>query len=70
MIELVVLDSLSMLFDLHDFFVLQVLRDVPKARREIELHCRASICEQIVRIIDVYENMYAGHKCLLVVMEW
>lgn len=51
-----------------DKFALKVLRDVPKARREIELHCR-SPCEQIVRIQDVFENIYSGHKCLLVVME-
>ena len=27
-------------------------------------------CKHIVNIMDVYENMYGGHKCLLVVMEW
>jgi len=48
----------------------QVLRDVPKARREIDLHWRASGCRHIVKIIDVYENVYGGQKCLLVVMEW
>ncbi|KAH3881508.1 MAP kinase-activated protein kinase 2-like [Dreissena polymorpha] len=50
-------------------FALKVLRDVPKARREIDLHWRASNCKHIVRIIDVYENNYGGQKCLLVVME-
>ena len=50
--------------------VLQVLRDVPKARREIMLHCKASMCRHIVSIIDVYENIFGGNKCLLVVMEW
>lgn len=50
-------------------FALKVLRDVPKARREIDLHWRASGCKHIVKIIDVYENVYAGQKCLLVVME-
>lgn len=50
-------------------YALKALRDVPKARREIELHCRASACEHIVKIIDVYENVFNGHKCLLLVME-
>lgn len=48
---------------------LKVLRDVPKARREVELHCRASTCEHIVQILDVYENTFNGYKCLLIVME-
>ncbi|EQB78119.1 MAP kinase-activated protein kinase 2 isoform 2 [Camelus ferus] len=49
--------------------VLQMLQDCPKARREVELHWRASQCPHIVRIVDVYENLYAGRKCLLIVME-
>ena len=49
---------------------LQVLRDVPKARREVTLHVKAVACRHIVQIKDVYENQYAGNKCLLVVMEW
>lgn len=48
----------------------QMLQDCPKARREVELHWRASQCPHIVRIVDVYENLYAGRKCLLIVMEW
>lgn len=48
----------------------QVLRDIPKARREVDLHWRASGCRHIVAILDVYENVYSGQKCLLVVMEW
>jgi len=48
---------------------LKVLKDSPKARREIELHWRASNCVHIVNIHDVYENTYNGNKCLLVVME-
>ncbi|CAH1784701.1 unnamed protein product [Owenia fusiformis] len=48
---------------------LKVLRDTPKARREVDLHWRASACLHIVNIRDVYENMYGGHKCLLVIME-
>ncbi|XP_078213139.1 MAP kinase-activated protein kinase 2 isoform X1 [Callithrix jacchus] len=46
-----------------------MLQDCPKARREVELHWRASQCPHIVRIVDVYENLYAGRKCLLIVME-
>ena len=41
-----------------------------KARREVELHWRASNCKHIVQVKDVYENTYSGNKCLLVVMEW
>lgn len=51
-------------------FLLQMLQDCPKARREVELHWRASQCAHIVRIMDVYENLYQGRKCLLIVMEW
>ena len=47
-----------------------MLQDCAKARREVELHWRASPCSNIVRIIDVYENLYQGRKCLLIVMEW
>jgi len=53
----------------HGKCALKVLKDCPKARREIELHWRASNCLHIVNIHDVYENTYNGHKCLLVVME-
>lgn len=54
----------------QEAFGLQMLQDCPKARREVELHWRASQCPHIVRIVDVYENLYAGRKCLLIVMEW
>uniref|UniRef100_T1IP72 non-specific serine/threonine protein kinase n=1 Tax=Strigamia maritima TaxID=126957 RepID=T1IP72_STRMM len=50
-------------------FALKVLRDSTKARREVDLHWRASNCKHIVNVIDVYENTHAGNKCLLVVME-
>lgn len=50
-------------------FALKVLRDVPKARREIELHWIACNHKNIVKIFDVYENTYNTVKCLLVVME-
>ncbi|KAM4741858.1 MAP kinase-activated protein kinase 2 [Anableps anableps] len=52
-----------------DKYALKMLQDCPKARREVELHWRASPCSNIVRIIDVYENLYQGKKCLLIVME-
>merc|ERR1712038_416123 len=48
---------------------LKVLKDSVKARREIDLHWKASGCKHIVNIMDVYENTYNGQKCLLVVME-
>ena len=50
----------------------QVLRDVPKARKEIELHWAAGMgtCRNIVKIYDVYENTCNDVKCLMVVMEW
>jgi len=48
---------------------LKVLKDSVKARREIDLHWKASGCKHIVNIRDVYENTYNGQKCLLVVME-
>ena len=51
-------------------FARQVLHDCVKARREVELHWRASTCKHIVQVKDVYENTYGGNKCLLVVMEW
>jgi len=50
-------------------YALKALRDVPKARREVDLHWRASDCDYIVRIVDTYENVFNGHKCLLIVME-
>lgn len=50
-------------------YALKMLQDCPKAKREVELHWRASPCSHIVRIIDVYENLYQGRKCLLIVME-
>ncbi|XP_074646139.1 MAP kinase-activated protein kinase 2-like [Tubulanus polymorphus] len=50
-------------------YALKVLRDIPKARREVELHWRASECIHIVNIVAVYENHYGGQKCLLIIME-
>ncbi|EYB88641.1 hypothetical protein Y032_0243g3474 [Ancylostoma ceylanicum] len=50
-------------------YALKVLRDVPKARREVDLHYMASGHPNIVEIVDVYENSYNNVQCLLVVME-
>lgn len=50
-------------------YALKVLRDVPKARREVELHYAASGHPHIVKVLDVYENTYNDVQCLLVVME-
>jgi len=51
-------------------YALKVLRDNVKARREVELHWRASGCKHIVCIRDVYQNNYKGQSSLLVIMEW
>ncbi|XP_037108768.1 MAP kinase-activated protein kinase 3 [Syngnathus acus] len=48
---------------------LKILYDNPKARREVELHWRVSGGPHIVRILNLYENMYHGKKCLLIIME-
>ncbi|CAB1442383.1 unnamed protein product [Pleuronectes platessa] len=48
---------------------LKILYDSPKARREVELHWRVSGGPYIVRILNLYENMHHGKKCLLIVME-
>ncbi len=50
-------------------YALKVLQDSVKARREVDIHWRASGCKNIVHVIDVFENDYRGNKCLLVVME-
>lgn len=51
-------------------YALKVLHDNVKARREVDIHWRASgVCRHIVSIVAVYENTYSGNKCLLVVME-
>ena len=47
-----------------------MLQDNPKARREVELHWKASGHKHIVNIVDVFENTFSGKSCLLVVMEW
>ncbi|CAF1618902.1 unnamed protein product, partial [Didymodactylos carnosus] len=49
---------------------LKILKDSNKARREVILHKKASgTCQNIVKVLDVYENMYANNRCLLIIME-
>ncbi|XP_023582830.1 MAP kinase-activated protein kinase 3 isoform X2 [Trichechus manatus latirostris] len=48
---------------------LKLLYDSPKARQEVDHHWQASGGPHIVRILDVYENMHHGKRCLLIVME-
>uniref|UniRef100_A0A8C1MXY7 non-specific serine/threonine protein kinase n=1 Tax=Cyprinus carpio TaxID=7962 RepID=A0A8C1MXY7_CYPCA len=48
---------------------LKILYECPKALREVELHWRVSGGPHIVRILSLYENMYRGKKCLLIIME-
>jgi len=50
-------------------YALKVLRDNSKARREVELHYLACEHENIVKIIDVFENQFCNQKCILVIME-
>ena len=50
-------------------FTLQILVDCPKARREVDLHWKASGCQHIVAILDVYENVFREKKCLVIIME-
>lgn len=51
-------------------YALKVLHDNNKARREVDLHWRASGCRNIVNVIDVYKNTYSNQTCFLMVMEW
>lgn len=49
----------------------QVLGDDEKAYREVELHYRVRDCENIVKIVDIFENnnVITGRDHLLIVME-
>ncbi|CAI5441814.1 unnamed protein product [Caenorhabditis angaria] len=51
-------------------FALKVLRDGPKARREVELHWLTCGHENVVTILDIYENTFDNVKCLLMVVEF
>ncbi|CAF0812898.1 unnamed protein product [Adineta steineri] len=49
---------------------LKILKDSDKARREVILHKKACEgCEYLVQVLDIYENMYASNRCLLIIME-
>ncbi|XP_078485546.1 MAP kinase-activated protein kinase 2-like [Ciona intestinalis] len=48
---------------------LKVLVDSDKARREVDLHWKASGCKHIVCICDVYENVFREKRCLVIIME-
>lgn len=52
-----------------ELFALKILRDVPKAKQEAELHFLARDHPNIVRIYEVYENTYNGIACLFLIME-
>ncbi|KAK2091198.1 MAP kinase-activated protein kinase 3 [Saguinus oedipus] len=47
----------------------KLLYDSPKARQEVDHHWQASGGPHIVCILDVYENMHHGKRCLLMIME-
>lgn len=47
----------------------QILTDSAKARREVDLHHRAAGCKHIVRIADVFENIFMDKRCLVIIME-
>ncbi|CAB3403767.1 unnamed protein product [Caenorhabditis bovis] len=51
-------------------FALKVLRDGPKARREVDLHWLTCNHENVVTIHDIYENTFDNVKCLLMVVEF
>ncbi|XP_072308812.1 MAP kinase-activated protein kinase 3-like isoform X1 [Eucyclogobius newberryi] len=48
---------------------LKILQDTPKARLEVELHCKASGGPHIVRVLNLYEKMHKEKKCIFVIME-
>ncbi|CAI2341263.1 unnamed protein product [Caenorhabditis sp. 36 PRJEB53466] len=56
--------------DSGEKFALKVLRDSQKARREVELHWLTSSHENVVTILDIYENTFDNVKCLLMVVEF
>lgn len=56
--------------DTNEKYALKVLRDGPKARREIGLHYLTNAHENVVTIIDIYENTFDNVKCLLMVVEF
>ncbi|CAF4446859.1 unnamed protein product [Didymodactylos carnosus] len=48
---------------------LKIIPDSAKARREVILHKKASTYSNIVRILDIYENVHSNRPCLLIIME-
>ncbi|CAF1372141.1 unnamed protein product [Didymodactylos carnosus] len=48
---------------------LKIIPDSAKARREVILHKKASVYSNIVRILDIYENVHSNRQCLLIIME-
>ncbi|XGW09059.1 hypothetical protein V3C99_011399 [Haemonchus contortus] len=56
--------------DTNEKYALKVLRDGPKARREVSLHYLTNAHDNVVTIIDIYENTFDGVKCLLMVVEF
>lgn len=51
-------------------YALKVLRDGPKSRREVQLHYETNHHENVVTIVDIFENTFDYVKCLLVVVEF
>ncbi|CAF3523512.1 unnamed protein product [Rotaria sp. Silwood1] len=50
---------------------LKILEDSFRARQEIILHKKScENCQYIVKVVDVYENMFRSKRCLLIVTEW
>lgn len=54
----------------NEKYALKVLRDGPRSRREVYLHYLTHKHENIVSIIDIFENTFDGVKCLLIVVEF
>ncbi|CAI4232885.1 unnamed protein product [Auanema sp. JU1783] len=54
----------------NEKFALKVLREGPKSRREVELHYLTNVHENVVTIVDIYENTFNSVKCLLMVIEF
>ncbi|CAF4060773.1 unnamed protein product [Rotaria sordida] len=49
---------------------LKVLKDSDEARREVIMHRKAcENCKYIVKILDIYENMFQSQRSLLIIME-
>uniref|UniRef100_A0A0N5B4C5 non-specific serine/threonine protein kinase n=1 Tax=Strongyloides papillosus TaxID=174720 RepID=A0A0N5B4C5_STREA len=51
-------------------FALKVLRESPKSKREVGIHYLVHQHENIVSIIDIYENTFHDVRCILLVVEF